>query len=66
MGAGFRVILSNIRTFKLRVSDTAPFSAAIADAGTSHHVAQDIVAFVPLVSHAVHHPVVGCTDLFVS
>jgi hypothetical protein len=49
----------------LGVGDAAPLSAVVAQAGTLHHVTQDIVAFVPLVSHTVHDPVVGGAGLLV-
>lgn len=56
--------IHNTLVFKLGVGNAAPFSSPIADTGTPHHVTQNIVAFVPLVSNAVHHPFVGCTYFF--
>lgn len=62
----YSVIHTHTHTFKLGVSDTTPFSTAIADTGTLHHVTQNIVPFVPLVSDSVHHSFTGCAHFFVS
>ena len=51
-------------TFELRVGQAAPFPSTIPDTGASHHVIQDVMAFVPLVTHTVHHPFAGCANLF--
>lgn len=61
-----RVCAMQTHTFKLGVGDTAPFAPAVANAGTTHHVTQNIVPLVPLVSDSVHYPFAGCAHFLVS
>lgn len=46
-------------TSQLRVSNTAPLSAAVPQACALHHMTEDIVPLVPLVTHTVHHSITG-------
>lgn len=64
--AALRVCVIQTHTFKLGVGDTAPFAPAVANAGTTHHVTQNIVPLVPLVSDSVHYPFAGCAHFLVS
>lgn len=48
-------------TSQLRVSNTVPLSAAISQTCALHHVTQDIMPLVPLVTNTVHHSITGCT-----
>lgn len=62
----FRFSSCHSLTFQLRVGDAAPLPPSVSDTGAPHHVSQDVVAFVPLVSHSVHHPLGGRADFLVS
>lgn len=64
--AALRVCVIQTRTFKLGVGDAAPFAPAVPNAGTTHHVTQNIVPFVPLVSDSVHYPFAGRAHFLVS
>lgn len=48
-------------TSQLRVSNAVPLSAAISQTCALHHVTQDVVPLVPLVTNPVHHSIIGCT-----
>lgn len=53
-------------TSQLWISNAAPLPTAIAQTRALHHVTHDIMAFVPLVPHTVHHSIVSGTQLLLS
>lgn len=50
-------------TFELWVGDAAPLPTSIAYTSAAHHVTQNIMAFIPLISHTVHYPLTGSANL---
>jgi len=53
-------------TFDLWVGNATPFSTAIAHTRTAHHVTQNIMASVPLISQTIHHTLASGTHLLMS
>lgn len=52
-------------TFELGIGNTVPFTTAIANASTPHHVAL-IMHFVPLITNTIHNTIIGCANFFMS
>lgn len=50
-------------TSELGVGDTGPFPTTVPHTRAPHHVSH-VMLFIPLISHAIHDPFVGCTDFF--
>lgn len=57
-------VVDNALISELGVGDTRPFPTTIADTCAPHHVAH-VVLLIPLISNAIHHPFISCTDFLV-